>query len=146
MIPPEYDSLHVVGYRMYRTWQGNRMGFVSFSGYGTGSNQPDDVATLQRLLPCDYEALGNMFTSEFLPVKQNGKWGFIRWEPRTGGPDEPVLRIPVRYDAVTPFFTTVTGREVAGVYVAEHELEFYINEDGEMLVDITPSLDLLSGQ
>ena len=130
---PEYDNLNVVGYRMYLTRQSNRKGFVAFSGYGTDS---EDIATLQRFLRCDYEEIGNTPASDFLPVKQNGKWGFIRWDRQPDDTDEPAL-LPARYDAVTPFFEK-DGRWFARVYVAEHDLEFSINGNGEMLAKLEP--------
>ena len=99
VIPTEYDELQMIGHRMYRTRQADRIGFAAFSGYGGTSLPRGHVITLQRLLPCDYETIGNNLMSDIIPVKQNGKWGFIHWKPQADGTDEPVLVIPPKHAA-----------------------------------------------
>ncbi len=138
VLSPEYDSLAYVGSRMYLTWQGNRKGFVAFAANGSDGAKTDTL----RFLPCDYEQIGygisadsgsNDSSSNLLLVKQKGKWGFMRWDKNRDSYDP----IEARYDAVTPFHDKNDER-VARVYVAEHNLMFYINDRGEMLVPPEP--------
>ncbi|MCB0853764.1 MAG: WG repeat-containing protein, partial [Bacteroidetes bacterium] len=132
---PVHDEINTLGFRIYQLNQGTRVGFWTGSEYGTGIYDSTQAVRAVRFLPCDYEEIGATYMESYLRVKQNGKWGFVFWEPQPDGTDKAVLHIPCRYDAVTDFFER-EGEMVARAYVAEFDLDFYINMKGEMLVNI----------
>jgi LysM repeat protein len=146
ILKPDYDQITQVGPLSFKLEQSDRIGMLKlkpgsqefFSKWDESFNMWVDNGNPQSefdyLIPCEYEAIGRVPKGDLIPVRQNGKWGFLQIIPREGKPGKPQLVIPHRYDAATPFFES-HGQRVARVYIENINQIFYINEKGEMLVE-----------
>lgn len=129
-------NLQLIAYRIYEFGGNYFKGYAAFTDYGTGIDDPSKPIKLIRYLPAEYEEIGFPLDQEFMPVKDNGKWGFIQWVPRENGTQNPVLAIPCKYDAVVPFFQI--GNEKIAV-VSKNNHVYFINDKDEVLFNLARS-------
>lgn len=104
-------------------------------GYMLIENAPDSSVVLSKFLPVEYDQIEvELENEDWIPVYQNGKWGFVHWEYQADlGYHRGVLRIPCIYDAVSPF--QHRGNDLlARVYLDAKNLIYYINTEGKMMV------------
>ena len=132
----EYDQIRPIGLNILITEQAGKYGLVilkekTFQKESKKSN----FISISKYLPPIYEEIGYPYNGILTPVKKNNKWGFVAWEKQPNGEEHGILKIPCRYDAVAPF-EEINGKLYARVYVAEYNLDFYINTKGEMVADI----------
>ena len=123
-------AYNLIGYRILEINDGNKKGYAAFSNFGSTNDTIPKQIKLQRFLPPEYDEIGFPIDKEFMPVKKNGKWGFIKWQTEHDGTEKPILQIPCKYDAVVPFFK-IGNEQVA--LVKENEHIFYIDEKDELI-------------
>lgn len=123
-------SPELIAYRTYELHKGEKKGYAAFTGYGTGADDTSRSIKLIRFLAPEYEDIGFPLNQEFMPVKKEGKWGFIQWTLHQDGTEKPKLAIPCKYDAVVPFIQI--GKEKIAV-VAKGSNVYFINDSEEVL-------------
>jgi hypothetical protein len=121
----------LIAYRTFELGYKNKKGYAAFTDYGTGLDDTSKPIKLKRFLPLQYEEIGFPLNEEFMPVKKNGKWGFIQWLPQIDDSEKPKLAIPCKYDAVVPFIRE--GDRKIGVVSLKGQI-YFINEKGEALL------------
>jgi len=136
LLSGDFDK-NLIAYRIFELSFGDKKGIAAFSDYGTGIDNTTLPVKLIRFLPPEYEEIGFPLDQEWLPVKKNGKWGFIHWILQNDGTELAQLGIPCKYDAVVPFIETINGNVA---YVSKGYNSFFINEKDEIIVNIIPAL------
>jgi hypothetical protein len=126
-------SVQQIAHRIFELDSSGMKGYAAFTDFGKGNDGSDKPIRLVRLLRPQFEEIGFPLDQEFMPVKKNGKWGFIRWIDLKDGTEIPDLIISCKYDAVVPFFK-IKGENIA--VVACRKKVFYINEKDQVLFSV----------
>jgi len=125
-----FYSPEMIAYRTYELHKGEKKGYAAFTDYGTGADDTSRAIKLIRFLAPEYDQIGFPLNQEFMPVKKEGKWGFIQWTQQPDGTEQPNLTIQCKYDAVVPFIHI--GNEKIAV-VAKGSNVYFINEREEVM-------------
>ena len=103
LLSSTYDKIDTIGVNLFLTHQARKNGLIILDQNWRQKDRKGRPMLRTHFLPPEYDEIRYPFHGPFIPVKQDNKWGFVKWEKQESGENLGVLNIPLPLRRSYPF-------------------------------------------